>query len=137
MTRDDVAIYAAVLSTFLLMIKLWEMWRDRFRLEAWLDIYGPMENKDLMIVNLSKTPIHIKNITLFWAKSTLKIRKRNYITFDYDLAINIQIGPHATKSLLFKDENSFPINSNQGDLYACFEIAGRKFSCIKKIYDKG
>lgn len=56
LNMEDIAIYAATLSTILLIIKIYEMWKERFRLEAWLTIDGPDHDKEIKIVNLSKTP---------------------------------------------------------------------------------
>lgn len=132
--KDDIAIYAAVLSTVLLIVKLYEMWKDRFRLEAWLNISDPREGKNLMIINLSKTPIHIKYLELTWAKSKRGCKNGKHIHIEYDFAHDIQIGPYSNNNIEFKEENDFSLKNNNKNLYARFKIAGRSGFCVRKIH---
>jgi hypothetical protein len=135
LSREDIAIYAATLSTILLIIKIYEMWKDRFRLEAWLTIDGPDHDKEIKIVNLSKTPIYIKRIELFWSRSGKEGKKSVSVNLGYDVAVDIQVGPYLTKGVHFTEADNFPIKRGCGNLYARFIVAGRKGSFIKKIYE--
>jgi hypothetical protein len=126
------AQYAAILSTFLLVIKLYELARDRFRLDAYLTVDGRESDKEVVITNLSSKAIHIKYFELYWA-STGWFSKKNHIPIDHDFATKSQIGAYSTKSLAFTEEHNFGLKPGK-KLYIRLHIAGQKFKRIKKIY---
>jgi hypothetical protein len=92
MNKDDVAVYAAILSTILLVVKLYEMWKDRFHIDAYLKIDGPDSEKVLYITNLSKTAIHIKYIKLYWKSASWKRKPNERVEIDHDFGTGINIG---------------------------------------------
>lgn len=132
MTTPTTAEYAAILSTFLFFIKIYELVRDRFRLDAYLTIDGPESEKEVVITNLSSKAIHLKSFELFWS-SNKWLAKRDFIQLDHDLLTRIQIGAHSTKGIEFSEQHNFGMKRNK-NLFIKLNIAGQNFIRIKKIY---
>lgn len=132
MNTPTTAEYAAILSTFLFIIKIYEMIRDRFRIDAYLSIDGPESDKSLVITNLSSKAIHQKSFQIYWASSKW-FKQRDFIPVDHDVWAKTQIGAYTTKELEFSEQKNFGI-INGKHLYLKLNIAGQKFFRIKKIY---
>jgi hypothetical protein len=134
MNKDDVAVYAAVLSTVLLFVKLYEMWKDRFHIDAYLTVDGPDRDKTLYITNLSKTAIHIKYMQLYWKSTSLKRKPYKVVHLDHDFGAGINIGAFETKHISFREADDFGLLGGKQKLFIRLHIAGKRFSKEKRIY---
>ncbi|SDE86792.1 hypothetical protein SAMN05216464_110117 [Mucilaginibacter pineti] len=109
MTTLQIAIYGAAVSSLLAFVKFYELWRDRFRMETYLNIDGPDQDKEIVFINLSSKPIYVKYIELFWAKSSPDEKNAEIVNFDRDIGSGFQLAGHTTQKLAFTEANNFGI----------------------------
>ncbi|GAA5089299.1 hypothetical protein GCM10023210_13940 [Chryseobacterium ginsengisoli] len=131
MTTSHTAEYAAILSTFLFLIKIYELVRDRFRIDPYLTIDGRESEKEVVITNLSSKAIHLKSFEMFLT-SKRWFAKRDFIQLNHDQLARIQISAYATKGIDFSEQYNFGMKPNK-NLYFQLKIAVQVFHCIKKI----
>lgn len=129
--KEAVALYAAGLSTVLLFIKIYEMWTARFRLDTYLAVDGPDEDKKVVLTNLSAKAVHITHFEMYWAAD--RWSKKNYIYKEYDLYENVQIGAYCVKTLLFREQDYFKLERDK-KLFIKLYIAGKKYPKTQRLY---
>lgn len=127
------AWWGAILSTLLALIKVWELWRDRFRVE----INGSFSTSqdsghEICIRNLSPKPIVMTHWEIFYGSGIRPFRKEHIFTSkEYD-ANDVTIVPYSTHRLYFRDENYFSIAAKvlKGrPVFIRIYIAGRQNTC--------
>lgn len=132
-----VAWWGAVLSTLLALIKLFELWRDRFRLEISYKFagYAPVGN-EITIRNLSTRPVIVGHWELLYGKWYWPIWGfESFDAADHD-AGDLRIEAHDTYSLMFVDERWFDWGAdalNGRTIYIRLYIAGRT-PIVRKVY---
>lgn len=103
-----IAWWGAGLSTLLAVIKLWELWQARFRLEVG---YGFASDENIgntiHIRNLSNRPMILAYWEVLYCSGRWPRRKFQEITCaDHDSG-DRRIEPHSTLALNFSEENHF------------------------------
>jgi hypothetical protein len=132
-----IAWWGALLSTSLALIKLWEVWRDRFQIEVTYCLRGePSLGNDILIRNLTNRPLILAHWELFYRIG--KWPRNEYESLhmaDMDDG-DQRIDAYSTLKLHFANENYFSWNNKALDgrsIYIHLHVAGRK-PIIKKVY---
>ena len=132
-----IAWWGAGLSPLLATVKLWELWRDRFRLEVGYSFAGD-ENvgNSIHIRNLSSRPLILSYWELLYCSGRWPLREFQDITCaDYDSG-DRRIEPHSTLELHFAEENYFSWGHKTlkgRRIYIRLIIAGRR-PILKLVY---
>lgn len=133
-------MWGAALSTSLALIKIWEIWRARRRLDYGYNFTDdPKIGNEITIRNLSSTAIIISYWELVWLKSKwygFKKEETKTITAEHDFSDWI-IAPHSSQKLTFSEGHYFSWSgkANFGTkLYLRVMIAGEKRPRLAKIY---
>ncbi|MDD2467933.1 MAG: hypothetical protein PHI97_28475 [Desulfobulbus sp.] len=132
-----IAIFSAILSTILTIIKIYDKWTSRRRIEITCYFNGiPEVGNDVIIRNISDKQL----IVTYWR---LSFCKRNYLKWiEYKTeepnedACDIIIPPHSTKKLNFSEERYFDWSFNKTkDRRVFFKlfIAGKCNPLVKAI----
>ncbi len=135
--KDWISLWAAVVSTLLAGLKIYETWRDRGRIEASLSTTSSEEHgNDLQIRNLSDKPILIAHWEVF-ASHDARGRRDCYSieSGDFDSS-DISIAPHTSVHWNFSEANYFstePKFLKDRSIYLKLWIAGRR-PWTQKIY---
>lgn len=132
------AWWGAVLSTILAAVKIWELWRDRFRLEiCGTFTSSPHIGNKVRIRNLSPTPLILTHWEVFYSSGIWPFRKELPIcSKDYDVS-DSTIAPASTYSLIFDDGSYFstdPERLKGRSVYIRLHIAGRIRAICRKLY---
>ena len=134
---DFIAWWGAGLSTLLALVKLGELWRDRFRIDVGRGLTSdPGMGNDIHIRNLSGKPIILAYWDLFYRPHLWPLRKDSYIKSPEDDAHDIQIGPHSSMTLHFigMDHFDWGWKAMKGRrIYIRLHIAGRR-PILKRVY---
>ncbi len=129
-----IAWWGAGLSTLLALVKLWELWRDRFRIDVG---YGFTEDSNnIHIRNLSGKPIILTYWEVFYRPHLWPIKKDSCINSPGEYACDIEIKPHSRKTLSFMGEDYFNCGCKamQGRrIYIKLHVAGRR-PIVKRVY---
>lgn len=105
---DYIAWWGAGLSTLLALTKLWELWRDRFRIEIGFNFTDdPEQGHDIFIRNLSGTPMILSFWELFYRPRLWPLKKDSEIGASGVDTYDLRIEPHSSKSLGFKRMEHF------------------------------
>ena len=132
-----IAWWGAGLSTLLAIIKLWELWQDRFRVEVGSGFTGHIEaGNDVHIRNLSSTPVILCYWELFYRYHLWPFRKDKYICSPEAHASDLKIEQHSSKTFNFsgQDHFSWDWKSMRGrGIYIRLHFAGRR-SIVKRVY---
>lgn len=134
---EFVAWWGAALSTFLAFIKLFELWKDRFRLEISYNFAGyATVGNEILIGNLSTRPVLVGHWQLLYGKWYWPIWKfEPFDAADHD-ASDLRIEAHDTCSLMFADADWFDWGAsalNGRAIYIRMHVAGRR-PIVKKVY---
>jgi hypothetical protein len=102
------AWWGAFLSSGLAVIKGWELWRDRFRLDvAGAFTSDPQIGNDIKIRNLSTKPLLVTHWEVFYCSGSWPFRKESAISSqDYDSG-DFTVAPVTTHTLTFAEESYF------------------------------
>lgn len=132
-----IAWWGAVLSTLLAVVKLFELWRDRFRIDVGYGFSGDAhQGNDIHIRNLSGNPVILAYWELFYRPHFWPLQKDIYIDSPEACAYDLKIEPHSSKTFNFSDQEHFSWGreSMKGHkIYIRLHFAGRR-SFIKKVY---
>lgn len=131
------AWWGAGLSTLLALVKLWEIWRDRFRIDVGYGFTGdPGMGNEVHIRNLSGTPIILSYWELFYRPHLWPVRKDSEIHSPLDDAHDLKIDAHSSKTLSFTGMDHFDWGwkAMKGQRICIrLHIAGRR-PLVKRLY---
>ncbi|WP_297529398.1 hypothetical protein [Thiohalobacter sp.] len=132
-----IAWWGALLSTFLALVKLWELWNDRFRIDIGYNFTGaPDIGNEIFVRNLSSKPIILSYWELLYGSGKWPFRKLEEIESPGPDACDIRIDPHSSKTFTFAEENYFDwgLKTLKGrKIYMRLYVAGRR-PVVKKLY---
>lgn len=130
------AVWGAVMSTILAVIKFWETWRDRFKIDT--SYYFTSEENKIFIRNITTRPIIIAHWELLYCSGRWLHRKVERIAcHDHD-AGDIRIDPYGTRRLRFAEMDYFSWGYNDlkgRKLYIRLHIVGRK-PLLRLVYPR-
>ncbi|MCE1240492.1 MAG: hypothetical protein LWW83_11270 [Azonexaceae bacterium] len=132
-----IAWWGAGLSTLLAIVKLWELWRDRFRLEVGYNFAGNAEvGNTILIRNLSGKPIILSFWEVLYVSGYWPRRKFEDIAYpDHDSG-DRRIESHSTLELHFAEQDYFSWGHKAlkgRKIFIRLHFAGRK-PILKKVY---
>ena len=134
---DYIAWWGAVLSTLLALAKLFELWRERFRIDVGYGFTGDdHQGNDIHIRNLSSKPITLGYWELFYRPHLWPLKKDSYIASPEADTYDLKIEPHSSKTLNFSgpDHFSWSWKAMKGRrIYIRLHIAGRR-PVLKRVY---
>jgi hypothetical protein len=115
------SVWAAVLSTVLAAIKIWESWNSRFQIEVSSILRSCVDmGNDVSITNLSSTPVLLEYMEVYSEKN----KKKQYIYSPEDSWLNVRIEPQNTKVYNFSEGEYF--SSGRSPVYIRLRFAGKK-----------
>ncbi|MEQ1863548.1 MAG: hypothetical protein ABL996_02730 [Micropepsaceae bacterium] len=131
------AWWGAVLSTIMAAIKVWELWRYRFRVEVGGSFTSAADiGNKINILNLSPDPLILTHWEVFYGSGMWPFRRETSICDrEYD-ANNATIASNSTYPLTFANELYFSTTPDElkgRAIYICLHIAGRR-SIRRKVY---
>jgi hypothetical protein len=108
LNSDFLSWWGAGLSTFLALVKLWEVWGNRFRLEISYNFTSSPEiGNEILIRNLSGKPIILTNWELLHRSSDWPFAKFSTVESAEHDAGDTKIEPHSTCTLAFVEAYHF------------------------------
>lgn len=135
MDNDWIAIWGAGLSTFLAGVKLWEINRNHFRVDAAYNLTNSeVEGNEIYIRNLNNRPITIEHWELQWRDR--RWSKADTIRMAQDFSAGRKIDSYGSMTLRFDMQEYFsikPINDGK-KLYIKLYCVGKKFPIVKRVY---
>ncbi|MGE3703516.1 MAG: hypothetical protein AB7G08_33040 [Hyphomicrobiaceae bacterium] len=125
-----IAWWGAALSTVLAFVKLWEIWRDRFRIEVSYNFTGSEQiGNEVLIRNLGNRPFILAHWELFYASRYCHRWKESPIeSREYDDG-DTTVDPQRTLTLRFSEERYFwwgGAAMRRRAIYIRLHIAGRR-----------
>lgn len=133
------AIWGAVLSTGLCLIKIYELWNSRFQVLATYSLSGdPDEGNDIIIENPSDKTLLIGYWELFWRKQHNFRKLDKPVEFPDEGYCNITIKPHSRHTINFAGIHHFEWGHStisNGRLYINLHISGRSKPLSLLVYD--
>lgn len=132
-----IAWWGAGLSTILALIKLGELWRDRFRIDVSYNFRGAAEEgNDVHVRNLTGRPMILTYWELLYGSGMWPRRAFEPLRYpDMDDG-DIRIEPHSTRTLSFSDDQHFDWGQkarNGKTIWIRLHIAGRR-PILKLVY---
>lgn len=132
---NPTALYGAVLATILGLVKLYELWRDRFRITISYYLFDAENGTCIDIINLSHQPVILQHWELVRRKGSWPRSNYTDISSQDFGSPRTKIEPHSTHSLYFEGENYFAWGSDKpGKVMIRLHIAGRR-PVLKKVYN--
>lgn len=132
-----IAWWGAGLSTLLAVVRLYELWRDRFRVEVSYNFAGNDEvGNEVLIRNLSGRPFILAHWELFYASryshqlSVEAIEDRGFDAGDF------KVDPYATVTLRFSGASYFSWSAKTlrgRRIYIRLHLAGRR-PLVRLVY---
>ena len=134
---DYIAWWGAGLSTLLALVKIWELWQSRFRIDIGYGFTGHAEHgNDIYIRNLSDKPIILSYWELFYRSNKWPFKKDTYIISPEADAYDMKIEPHSSKTLNFNgiEHFSWGAKAMKGRrIYMRITIVGRA-TIVRRVY---
>jgi hypothetical protein len=132
-----IAWWGAGLSTLLALLKVWELWQNRFRIEVGSGLTGSVDvGNDIHIRNLSSSPVILCHWELFYRDHLWPLKKDTYICSPEADACDIRVDQHSSKTFNFNGQYHFSWNfkTMKGRrIYMRLHFAGRR-PIIRKVY---
>jgi len=133
-----IAWWGAGLSTLLSVVKLWEVWRDRFQINIGCNFTSEPEiGNEIFVRNLSARPIIMSYWELLYGSGVWPFIKLSEFESPGPDASDIKIEAHSSKTFTFADANHFSSSHTflKGrKIYMRLYIIGRR-PVLKKIYE--
>jgi hypothetical protein len=132
-----IAWWGAGLSTLLAVVKLFELWRDRFRVDVSYNFTGSESiGNEILIRNISSRPLILAHWELLYCSGRWPRRQfESFESAEFD-AGDRKLEPYATHTLHFSDANYFSWGHkvlNGRRILIRLDIAGRK-PLLKLVY---
>jgi len=132
-----IAWWGAGLSTLLALVKLWEIWRDRFRLDIGSNLTSDPEiGNEIFIRNLSGYPLILSYWELLHGSGVWPFLKLSEFESPGPDASDLRIEAHSSKSFTFSEAYHFGWSEKSlkgRKIYMRLYIAGRR-PILKKVY---
>jgi len=132
-----IAWWGAALSTLLALVKLWELWRDRFRIDVDCNLTSmPEIGNQIFVRNLSANPMILSYWELLHGSGVWPFLRFSVFESPGPDANDIKIEPHSSKTFKFAEANYFGSGHKflQGrKIYMRLYVAGRR-PVVKKLY---
>jgi hypothetical protein len=130
------AWWGAILSTVLASVKLWEFWRDRFRLDVSYNFTGSEDvGNDILIRNLTGRPLILTYWELMYGTRRWPRKYETVACPDHDDG-DTRIDSHSTLTFNFSGERHFAwgakVLRGRG-VYIRLHIAGRR-AFVRRVY---
>lgn len=107
-SQSLIALWGAALSTLLAVLKLWEFWRKRFRVEVGSTLRGGASlGNTIRIRNLSGEPIIVSSWEVLYVKGYWPFRKFQEIASPDHDSCDCRIEPRSTFELNFNGQDFF------------------------------
>ena len=132
------SVWASVLSTLLAIIKIYEKWQDRFRIETSYSFSPPEHGgNEIIIENPTDTPVMINYWQLLWIKGFFKKEITDGRSPDEGYC-SITIAAHGRHTLYFNELDYFSTNHktiSKGKLYLDLHVIGRRRPVRLQVYN--
>ncbi len=124
-------IWGALLSTILFVLKLYEVWGQRFQIEVSSITRSCVDlGHDISIKNLSSKPVLLEYLELYSKKRWHPFSKHSYIWSPEDSWLDARIEPFGKKVYNFNQGDYFSLSGKK--VYIRLHFAGRK-PFVKKV----
>lgn len=138
MSSNFIAWWGAGLSTLLAIAKLWEMWRDRFRVDVGRNFTSDSEiGNEIFIRNLAAHPVILSYWELLYVSGRWPFLKFSSLKDPGPDASDVRIEAHSSITFRFADGDYFSWSAKAlkgRRIYIRLHIAGRR-PILKKVYD--
>lgn len=136
-TTAFIAWWGAGLSTLLAAVKLFELWRDRFRIEVSYNFTGHESiGNEILIRNLSDRSLILTHWELFYCSGRWPRRSFEPLqSAEFDSGDH-RLEPHTTHTLRFSEENYFDWGHkvlSGRRIFVRIHVAGRQ-PILKVVY---
>lgn len=140
-SKDFFAFWGAGLSTVLALVKFWEIWQDRRRVEVSYVFNGvPEIGNDIIIRNISDKPL----ILTWWELHFCKRRGLSWKSYYNENpgadASDLCMSPHSSKFINFREADYFDWGHKAlagKRIYLHMYIAGKKRPIKRLVYSGG
>lgn len=130
------AWWGAALSTLLGIIKIWEKWNTRFRIDIGYMFTGsPTEGNEMFVRNLASHPIIIGYWEVLLVSGIWPFRSYKTLVSPEQFASDIRIEAHSSETFIFRNEDHFSWSNKTlkgKPIYMRLHIAGRH-PMLKKV----
>jgi hypothetical protein len=135
-----IAWWGAGLSTLLAVVKLWELWRGRFRIDVSYNFAGSADvGNEIYLRNLTANPLILTHWELGHCSGVPPFRRFSLLSFADPDAGDQVIPQHSTYTLRFVQHEHFDwgakVLRERGAIVIRLHVAGRKPIQIK-VYPK-
>jgi len=128
------ALWGAVLSTVLAIIKIYELWRDRFRIEVSYSFTSDRNRGNKVFIrNLSSKAVILSYWELMDLEKSWPLKQFHSFSSPEDEAQDVRIDPLSSYTLSFTELDNFVWGSYK-KIYIRLHIAGRRKPIVKKVY---
>lgn len=131
------AWWGAGLSTLLALVKLFELWRDRFRIDVGCNLTSEPEiGNEILVRNLSAKPIILSYWQLLHGSGVWPFRKFSEFESPGPDARDIKIEPHSSETFSFAEAYHFDWRKKSlkgRKIYIRLYVVGRR-PVLKKVY---
>jgi hypothetical protein len=132
-----IAWWGAGLSTLLALIKLWEVWRDRFRVDVSYNFAGlPQIGNKVLIRNLGSRSFILTDWDLLYCSGRWPFRRFTNLAHAAFDDSDRRVEPYSTYTLTFADDNHFDwgVDALKGrSIHIRLGIAGRR-AIVRLVY---
>ena len=132
------AIWGAVLSTFLAAMRSWEIWRNRTRLEVGYNFTSsPSIGNEIIIRNLVASPVLITYWELQWRPKGWFSRKLLKTILPNEFSQDLKLDGHSSTTLSFKDQEYFATDTPTPEpsrIFLRLSVAGKTRPILKRVY---
>jgi|SRR6266404_208720 hypothetical protein len=134
---DYLALWGAVLSSLLAVVKFWEIWRNRRRVEISHSFSSPEIGNEVIIRNLGSTPLIITYWQLIWRhRYWFRWKQSAVMSADEDFT-DLKLEGHSSTTIPFREENYFDWGVSalgEDRIYLRLHIAGEAKPILRKVY---
>jgi hypothetical protein len=132
-----IGLWGAVVSTLLALVRFWEFWQNRFRIDVSYNFTNSeTEGNKIFIRNLSGNPLILSYWELLYLSGRWPRRTLELVEYPEHDAGDCRIEPYSTHALGFYEGHHFEWGHkalNGRKIYIRLHIAGRK-PILKLVY---
>jgi hypothetical protein len=135
---DYLAMWGAALSTLLALVKFWELWTNRSRIDISYNFTGSEDiGNEVIIRNLGGTPLLITYWELLWRHRRWFRWKQSRELSPDECFEDLNLGGHTSITLSFRDHNYFDWGATalgNDRIYLRLHIAGKRKPLLRLLY---